>query len=99
MKRTHRISEANVHRCKAQSYYVEGIRQIDKIANNIIAPRNACQESRGYGNSYTVRAREMVALGEQVQKGWDPKEFFRTLESDYGLDFEGFAREIANCLV
>lgn len=93
-----KLDEAMDLRCTAHGQEVESVRQLTKAADNTIAPRSEYRDGQGLGASYTTRAKEMVAMGKQVQKGGDPHAFFDNLRTEHGVDYRGAVREVAACL-
>lgn len=97
-QRQAKLDEAMDLRCVAHGEEVESVRQIVKAGENTIAPRSEFREGAGLGGSYTAEAKDIVAMGKQVQKGMDPHAYFDQLRTDHGVDYRGAVREVASCL-
>ena len=93
-----KLEEATDLRCTAHGQEVESIRQLTKAGDNTIGPRSEYRDGQGLGASYTTEAKDIVALGKEVQKGMDPHAYFDQLQIDHGVDYRGAVQKVAACL-
>ncbi|MBO6054989.1 MAG: hypothetical protein J6P31_05655, partial [Oscillospiraceae bacterium] len=92
-------SQIKALRRQAQSYYVEGTRQITKQVTKIANPRNTYHMAKGGSDMFSQQAREIHELALKVGENMSPAEFFYILRKDYGIDKYAYTEMMSKCLI